>query len=103
MTDKPICNTPLRFLVLDVLKPHKPNLVDFGKALCAVQHMDSVNLTVYAVDEKTESIKMTLVGADLDFDAVKALIEDTGGAVHSIDKVIVGNKPFIEQAVKKSD
>jgi uncharacterized protein len=102
--EKKTSKSPVRFMVLDVLKPHKPNIVELGKTLCEVQEMDSININVYAVDEKTESIKITLVGADIDFEKVKSLLEDNGYAVHSIDKVILGQKPFIEaQFGKKSE
>ncbi|MFH1403063.1 MAG: DUF211 domain-containing protein [Candidatus Altiarchaeota archaeon] len=93
MDEESECNSPVRLLVLDVLKPHKPNIVDFGKKLCREHKVDNAIISVYAVDEKTESLKMTIEGENIDFDRIKDLIEENGGAVHSIDKVMVGNKP----------
>jgi hypothetical protein len=96
MTDKVKYKSPVKVLVLDVLKLHKPNIVEFGKTLCEAQNIESADITVYAVDEKTESLKMIIEGDNIEFDLVKNLIEDNGGAVHSIDKVIVGRRPRLE-------
>jgi len=96
------CSSPVRLLVLDVLKPHKPNIVDFGKIFCNAYNVESINITVYAVDEKTESVKMVLEGENIDFDSIKALIDNNGGALHSIDKVILGRPPLFDQTKTKS-
>ncbi|MFC2162221.1 DUF211 domain-containing protein [Candidatus Altiarchaeota archaeon] len=93
MNEDESCTSPVRVLVLDILKPHKPNIVEFSKSLCNIEHIDSADITVYAVDEKTESLKMTIEGDDIDFDKLKFVIEEQGGAVHSIDKVISGKRP----------
>jgi len=96
------CRLPLKVLVLDVLKPHKPSIVEFGAAMCDEKSIESVNITVYAVDEKTESIKMILEGNALDFDRIEELIEKTGAVVHSVDKVILGRISATDQVALKS-
>ena len=45
-----------RKVVLDVLKPHQPNAVDFATALADLSPDYKVRITVVEVDEKTESI-----------------------------------------------
>ncbi len=87
---------PIKVVVIDVLKPHRPNIVELGKALCSHQSVYSANISVYAIDEKTETVKVTLEGADIDFDAVSGLIDSYGAVIHSVDKVIVGKKKVIE-------
>ena len=86
---------PVKIVVLDVLKPHDPNILDLGKALCRDESVMDANISVYAVDEKTESTKVTLSGRDIDFEVVKRVIEDNGAVIHSIDKVVVGKKEII--------
>jgi hypothetical protein len=88
--------TPVKVLVLDVLKPHKPNILDLGKAICGHASVVSANITVYAIDEKTESIKVVLEGKDIDFEKVRGIIEGLGAAIHSLDKTIIGRKEVIE-------
>ncbi len=81
--------TKTRRLVLDVLKPHQPNALDFSSALANLGADYRVKLTVTAVDKETESTIVTIESADILFDNVKAAIEKMGASVHSIDEVEV--------------
>ncbi len=87
--------SPIRIVVLDVLKPHKPNILELGRTMAGKAGLEDVNISVYAVDEKTESTKLTVAGEDLDFERVKKVIEDNGAVIHSIDKVVIGSKEII--------
>ncbi|MBU0663717.1 MAG: DUF211 domain-containing protein [Proteobacteria bacterium] len=81
--------TKIRRLVLDVLKPHQPNALDFASALAGLGPDYHITLTVIEVDKKTESTMVTIEGADIHFDDIKAAIEKMGASVHSIDEVEV--------------
>ncbi|MDD3816138.1 MAG: DUF211 domain-containing protein [Desulfocapsaceae bacterium] len=86
--------TKIRRLVLDVLKPHQPNALDFASALADLGADYHVILTVTEVDKKTESTMVTIEGADIHFDNIKAAIEKMGASVHSIDEVeVYGAEP----------
>jgi hypothetical protein len=89
-------NSPVRLLVLDVLKPHKPNIVELCKLMCSIDGVDSSDISVYAVDEKTESIKMIIEGYDINFENVRNAIEKKGAVVHSIDRTVVGSEEYNE-------
>ena len=78
-----------RKVVLDVLKPHQPNAVDFATALADLSPDYKVRITVVEVDEKTESIIVVLEGENIEFDSVTELIKKMGASVHSIDEVEV--------------
>ncbi len=78
-----------RKLVLDVLKPHQPDALDFSSALADLGADYCVKLTVTEVDENTESTIVTIEGADIHFDIIKETIEKMGASVHSIDEVEV--------------
>lgn len=78
-----------RLLVLDVLKPHQPNALDFASTLADLGADYLVKLTVTEVDKKTESTIVTIEGDDINFDSVKKTIEKMGASVHSIDEVEV--------------
>jgi len=86
----------LRMIVLDVLKPHKPDIIEFGIAVEKISGITCLNLTVYAVDEKTESIKMALEGKSLDMNKIKKTIEDFGAVIHSVDKAVIGESKIIQ-------
>jgi|TARA_Y100000034_G_scaffold136448_1_gene212977 hypothetical protein len=88
-------SAPVKIIVLDILKPHNPSIVEFGKFVCRQASVLSVNNSVYAVDNKTESVKMTIEGNNINFDAVKKIIMDNGGAIHSIDRVVLGKEKII--------
>jgi len=76
-------------VVLDVLKPHQPNALEFSKAIAAVGSDYRVTLTVVEVDENTETLQIEIVGNAIDFEAVQATIASLGGSLHSIDEVEV--------------
>ena len=81
--------TKTRRIVLDVLKAHQPNALDFSSALANLGTDYRVKLKVTEVDKKTESTIVTIEGADIHFDKIKETIEKMGAAVHSIDEVEV--------------
>ena len=78
-----------RKIVLDVLKPHQPNGVEFATALAELSPDYRVRLTVVEVDEKTESVIVVLEGENIAFDPITELITRLGASVHSIDEVEV--------------
>ena len=78
----------VRRLVLDVLVPHQPNIVDLARML-ASQGEYEVKVTVVEMDDKTQTLVVVIEGADVDFDIVEAAIADFGGSLHSIDEVEV--------------
>ena len=86
--------TKTRRLVLDVLKPHQPNALDFSSALADLGADYRVKLTVTEVDKSTESTIVTIEGTDIHFYDIKAAVEKMGASVHSIDEVeVYGTEP----------
>ena len=92
----------LRRLVLDVLKPLDPSIVEMAVVLADLEGVDGVNISIYEIDRRVENAKITIEGHDLRFQAVATIIEDNGGAVHSIDEVAAG-KVLIEDVVTPQD
>lgn len=78
-------------IVLDVLKPHQPNALEFSLAVAAAGADYRVHLTVIEVDENTETLQITIEASAIDFDAIDTAIKDIGGSIHSIDEVEVHN------------
>lgn len=78
-------------IVLDVLKPHQPNALEFSQAIAAAGDDYHVNLMVTEVDENTETLQIVIESDAIDFDAVEAAVKRMGGSVHSIDEVEVQN------------
>ena len=82
----------IKRLVLDVLKPHNPSIIDISQKLADLKGISGVNCTLDEVDQETESIKITIEGHAIDFDAVKGAITDFGAVIHSVDNVVSGKK-----------
>lgn len=81
--------TTIRRLVLDVLKPHQPNAVEFATKLAEAGPDYKVRLSVAEVDEKTETIVLTIIGQKINFEELTSVIEKMGASIHSIDEVEV--------------
>ncbi len=79
----------IRRLILDVLKPHQPNIVDFASCLADLASDYRIKITVTAVDKMTENILLGIEGSDLQFDNIREEIQKMGASVHSIDEVDV--------------
>ncbi len=76
-------------VVLDVLKPHQPNALAFASQLADLDASIKVNLVVQEVDDKTQTIVLSITGERLDFELITQHIKSMGGSVHSIDEVDV--------------
>ena len=76
-------------IVLDVLKPHLPNALEFSQAIAGLGIDYRVRLTVIEVDEQTETLEVVVDGSAIDFEAIQSGINSMGGSIHSVDEVEV--------------
>ena len=82
----------IRRLVLDVLKPHHPSVLELGRLL-AGQDALQVKLTVVEMDDQTETLQVEVIGDDIDFEQLRKAIDGFGASLHSIDEVEVEGRP----------
>jgi hypothetical protein len=82
----------IRRLVLDTLKPHEPGIIEMADQLSDLEGVSAVNISIYEIDRKVENAKITIEGEQIVYPQVRGLIEDMGGAIHSVDEVVAGNK-----------
>jgi len=92
----------LKRLVLDVLKPHEPDNVYFALRLSEVKNVEGVNVSLAEIDQNTETLKITVVGNSMDFNAIKQAIEDLGAVIHSVDEIVAG-KVLVESVKTEQD
>ena len=85
----------VKHLLLDILKPHHPNIIEFSKLL-AEKGNYRVKINVIEIDEKTETLLVDIEGDDIDFEEIQAAITEIGASLHSIDSVEVENQPYRE-------
>lgn len=83
-------------LVLDVLKPHAPNGLEFAKAIAEQGDDYHVTFTVQEVDEKTETVLIVITGEDVRYEGIENIISSLGGSLHSVDEVEVVSQPVAE-------
>ncbi len=92
----------LRRLVLDVLKPMEPSIVELSQMLAEIEGVEGVNISIYEIDLRVENAKVTIEGSNLPYPSIRELIEENGGAIHSIDEVAAG-RILIEDADTPQD
>jgi hypothetical protein len=83
----------IKRVVLDVLKPHNPNALDFTTAIAEKVPGCRIRLTVTAMDEKTETVIIVIEGENVLYSVITEVISSLGGSVHSVDEVEVENGP----------
>lgn len=75
-------------LVLDILKPHIPDLIDLCRELSSIKGVKRVSGVVVEVDVETDTVKITIEGKAIDFEEVEERVKSMGAAIHSIDEVV---------------
>ena len=79
-------------VVLDVLKPHQPNALDFCQEIARLGADYQVCLSVEEMDENTQTLQLEVRGNAIELEPIEAKIADMGASVHSIDLVEVHNE-----------
>ncbi|MFQ6060428.1 MAG: DUF211 domain-containing protein [Thermoplasmata archaeon] len=92
----------IKRLVLDVLKPHNPSIIELSKRLGNINGIVGVNCTLDEVDQDTESIKITIEGPSVNFPQVEKTIRECGAVIHSVDSVSAGKK-IVEEVETPQD
>ena len=92
----------IRKMVLDVMKPHDPSVIVYTEKLADIEDIYGVNSSVVEIDEEVENLKITLEGDDMEFSEIERIINELGGSIHSIDRVLSGEK-IIEDVVTPQD
>ncbi len=75
-----------------MLKPHKPSLIELSQRLSGLKGVEGVNCSLDEVDQETETVKVTIEGSSIVFDAVEAALRELGAVIHSIDEVAAGKR-----------
>jgi hypothetical protein len=84
--------TNIKRIILDVLKPHAPTIIEVAERLGKLEGISGVNISLEEVDAETDSIKITIEGININYEKVKKEISECGAVIHSIDGVSAGMK-----------
>jgi hypothetical protein len=88
--------TFIRRLVLDVVKPHEPDIIEVADAISKLNGVKKVDVEVRDYDSNIERLRLVVEGDDLDEDDIMELIKYYGGNVASIDGVTVESEEFVD-------
>ena len=92
----------IRRLILDVLKPHKPNVIEVSEALSHLEGVEGVNIIINEIDQQVENAKVIVAGTSISFEDIQKTLEKFGATIHSIDEVAAGKK-IIEEVTTPQD
>ena len=92
----------IRRIVLDVLKPHKPSVVEVSEALSHLEGVEGVNIIINEIDQQVENAKVIVAGSSIIFEDIKKKLEEFGATIHSIDEVAAG-KMIVEEVMTPQD
>ncbi|NIR86550.1 DUF211 domain-containing protein [Candidatus Bathyarchaeota archaeon] len=76
-------------LLLDALKPREVPIVGLSKGIGSVDGVEGVDIIVIEVDAKTETIKVTIKGPQIDYDAISKVMEKYGVSIKGVDEISV--------------
>ena len=54
----------IKLLILDVLKPHNPSIVEVSRTVSDLEGVSGVNCMLEEVDKETDSLKITITPKD---------------------------------------
>lgn len=89
----------IRRLLIEALKARETSLVELSQALCSANGVDECDMTVTDVDVKTETIKLTVRGSNIDYNQILGTLQDNGVSVKGVDEVSVSKA---KQSVQRS-
>lgn len=89
-------------MVLDVLKPHEPSMVELAGRVADADGVAGTNAILMEIDEEVENVKVTVAGDDIDYERIRDEIQDLGGSVHSVDEIVCGDE-IVEESKTPQD
>jgi len=92
----------IRRLILDVLKPHKPSVVEVSEALSHLNGVEGVNIIINEIDQQVENAKIIVAGISIDYEEIRSKLQEFGATIHSIDEVAAG-KRIVEEVTTPQD
>lgn len=77
----------IRQIVLDVLKPHRQDLIQYSDRTSSIRDIKGASIFLNKVDQETKNVKIIIEGERLNYQLIKGEIEEMVGSVHSVDAV----------------
>ncbi len=79
----------IRRVLIEALKSRETALVELSQTICAVNGVEECDIVVTDVDAKTETIKLTVRGANIEYSGILNILQENGVSVKGVDEVNV--------------
>ena len=79
----------IRRVLIEALKARETSLVELSQAICATNGVEECDIVVTDVDAKTETIKLTVRGANIEYSGIVSILQENGVSVKGVDEVNV--------------
>ncbi len=88
----------IRRVLIEAQKPREAMLVELSEAICSVNGVEECDIAVTDVDAKTETIKLTVRGPDIDYDEMLKIMHEHGMSIKGVDEISVSkSKPALQK------
>jgi hypothetical protein len=79
----------IRRVLIEALKPRETTIVELSQAICSANGVEECDIVVTDVDVKTETIKLTVRGPNIQYDEISRVMQDYGTSIKGIDEISV--------------
>ena len=87
----------IRRVLIEALKARETSLVELSQAICATNGVEECDIVVTDVDAKTETVKLTVRGANIEYSGIVSILQENGVSVKGVDEVNVSKAKLISQ------
>jgi hypothetical protein len=86
----------IRRVLIESLKPRETPLVELSQAICSVNGVEECDIVVTDVDVKTETVKLTVRGPNIEYDGISKIMHEYGMSIKGVDEISVtkGKQPL---------
>ena len=79
----------IRRVLIEALKARETSLVELSQAICSANGVEECDMVVTDVDAKTETVKLTVRGSNIEYGGILSILQDNGVSVKGVDEVSV--------------
>jgi len=79
----------IRRVLIEALKPRETPLVQLSQAICSVSGVEECDIVVTDVDVKTETIKLTVRGPNIQYEGISNIMQEYGMSIKGMDEISV--------------
>ena len=79
----------IRRVLIEALKSRETSLVELSQTICSVNGVEECDIVVTDVDAKTETVKLTVRGANIEYGGILNILQENGVSVKGVDEVNV--------------